>query len=134
MITRNKFSLLILTAIILGAGSCKKNGLGGDATLVVSMKHHGSVIKNHYGYPDTIFVKFKATDLPGTTPDKFDTYFIGKPGEDHVHCEGLRPGKYYLYGVGIDSAGPYRVKGGAAVRIKWGERKEEIDVDLAVAE
>jgi hypothetical protein len=123
-----------LTAFMLLLAGCKKNGLGGDATLVVFVKHHGSVIKNHVNYPDTIFIKFNAKDLPGTTPDKFDTYFVGKTGEDHIHCEGLRPGKYYLYGVGIDSAGPYRVKGGAAIKIKWAERKKEIDVNLAVAE
>jgi hypothetical protein len=131
---KTKIAWLVVFFIGAAWAGCKKNGLGGDTTLVVFMKHHGNIIKNHYGYPDTIFVKFKATDLPGTSPDKFDTYFVGEPGEDHIHCVGLRPGKYYLYGVGIDSTGPYRVKGGAAVKIKWSERKEEIDLNLAVTE
>jgi hypothetical protein len=113
---------------------CKKNSLGGEATVVVFMKHHGNIIKNHVNYPDTIFVKFDATDLPGTTPNKFDTYFIGEQGEDHIHCKGLRAGKYFLYGVGIDSTGPYRVTGGMAIKIAWSDRKKEIDTDLAVTE
>lgn len=125
------FAIIFITSFIL---SCKKNGTGGDATLVVFPQHHGRSIVNHYGYPDTIFVKFKATSLPGTTPDKFDTYFVGVPGEDHVHCTGLLPGKYYLYGVGMDSAGPYRVTGGLAVKITHSERKKEKDIDLAVTE
>lgn len=129
---KKKITLLLL--VLLTAAACKKNSLGGEATLVVTMVHHVTVIKNHVNYPDTIFIKFDAKELPGTTPDKFDTYFIGKPGEDHIHCEGLRPGRYYLYGVGIDSTGPYRVKGGSAVRIKWSDRKKEINVNLAVAE
>lgn len=128
---KKAFFLLLALCICV---SCKKNGTGGDATLVVFPQHHGRTIKNHYGYPDTIFVKFKATDLPGTTPDKFDTYFVGEPGEDHVHCKGLLPGKYYLYGVGMDSSGPYRVTGGLAVKIKWSQRKKEMDIDLAVTE
>ncbi|MCW3077826.1 MAG: hypothetical protein JWO32_2435 [Bacteroidetes bacterium] len=129
---KHKFIALLVTFIFFS--SCKKNGLGGDATVVVFLKHHGRIIKNHIGYPDTVFVKFKATDLPGTTPDKFDTYFVGEEGEDHIHCVGLKPGKYYFYGVGMDSAGPYRVNGGVAIKISWSQRKKEIDTDLAVSE
>jgi hypothetical protein len=128
---------IFLITIIFGGilcNSCKKNGTGGNATIVVFLQHHGRTIPNHHGYPDTVFVKFKATELPGTTPDKYDTYFVGEPGEDHVHCEGLLPGKYFLYGVAMDSAGPYRVTGGLAVKIKWSERKKEIDQNLPVTE
>ncbi len=130
---KRKIILTLITSAVFFAG-CKKNGLGGEATIVAFLKHHKVSIKNLVTYPDTVFVKFNATDLPGTTPDKFDTYFIGKAGEDHVHCEGLRAGKYFLYGVGLDSTGPYRVKGGVAVKITWSERKKELDTDLAVFE
>ena len=126
------FALLLIGTFVYT--SCKKNGLGGDATIVVFMKHHGAIIRNHYGYPDTVFVKFKSKDLPGTTPDKFSTYFVGEEGEDHIHCKGLLPGDYFLYGVGIDSTGPYRVTGGMAIKIKHKDRKKEIDTDLAVTE
>lgn len=132
MKSKSIFTLIVGTVIAFVA--CKKNSLGGEATLVISMKHHGTIIKNHVGYPDTVFVKFKATDLPGTSPDKFDTYFVGKVGENYIHCKGLRAGKYYLYGVGMDSTGPYRVKGGMAIKISWIERKKEINTDLAVSE
>lgn len=129
-----KSRLLFFTLALFIIASCKKNGTGGDATLVVFPQHHGKTIKNHYGYPDTVFVKFKADELPGTTPDKFDTYFVGEPGEDHIHCKNLLPGKYYLYCVAMDSSGPYRVTGGLAVKIKWRERKKEIDLDVPVTE
>ena len=112
-----QFKYLLFFCFLLIVFSCKKNGLGGEATVVIFMKHHGNLIKNKVTYPDTIYVKFNSTDLPGTTPDKFDTYFVGEAAEDHVHCKGLRAGKYYFYGVGMDSTGPYRVKGGAAVKI-----------------
>ena len=131
---KNKIILALTIGALLTVSSCKKNGLGGEATIVVFMKHHGNIIKNHVKYPDTVFIKFSATELPGTTPDKFDTYFVGEEGEDHIHCKGLRAGKYYMYGVGMDSTGPYRVKGGAAIKIAWSDRKKEIDTDLAVSE
>jgi hypothetical protein len=130
-----KTLVMLISAALMAAGySCKKNGLGGKATVVVFMKHHGNIIKNHIGYPDTVFIKFKASDLPGTTPDKFDTFFVGEEGEDHIHCKGLLPGKYFFYGVGMDSTGPYRVTGGLAVKIKNSEKKKEIDLDLPVTE
>jgi hypothetical protein len=129
-----KFTLGLLISSGIAFVSCKKNALGGDADVVVTLKHHGKIIKNHVGYPDTVFVKFNATDLPGTGPDKFDTYFVGEVGEEKVLCENLRAGKYYFYGVGMDSAGPYRVTGGLAVKIKWAERKKKLNIDLAVTE
>ena len=131
---KNKIIFTLIVGAIFTVGSCKKNGLGGQATIVVFMKHHGNIVKNHVKYPDTVFIKFNATDLPGTTPDKFDTYFVGQEGDDHINCADLRPGKYYLFGVGMDSTGPYRVKGGAAIRILWSDRKKTANTDLAVTE
>jgi hypothetical protein len=34
----------------------------------------------------------------------------------------------------MDSSGPYRVTGGMAVKIKWSQRKKEIDMNLPVTE
>jgi hypothetical protein len=121
-------------AVILLFASCAKEGTGGDATLVVFLKHHTHPIINHVGYPDTVFVKFNAKELPGTKPSDFDTYFVGEQGEDHVHCEQLKWGDYYLYGAGFDSSIAQRVTGGMSVKIKRKERKEETDIDLAVTE
>ena len=132
MQTKIKNLFLILSVMFIT--SCAKEGLGGDATLVVFLKHHGSIIKNHVGYPDTVFVKYNSKESPGITAANYDTYFIGEEGEDHVHCHNLKWGNYFIYGVGIDSAGPYAVMGGMAVKIKRSERKEEIDIDLAVME
>lgn len=127
-------SVFILLTAIMPVGSCKKNSLGGDATLVVFLEHHGKNIKNHKGYPDTLFVKFKAKDAPGTRASDYDTFFVGEVGEDHVHCEGLREGTYFIYGAGFDSSIVQRVTGGMSVKIKHSERKEEIDTHLAVTE
>jgi hypothetical protein len=128
-----KSILFFCVGLILFA-SCAKEGTGGDATLVVFLKHHTKVIPNKAWYPDTVFVKFNAKELPGTKVSDFDTYFVGEAGEDHVHCEELKWGDYYLYGVGFDTTISQKVSGGMAVKIKRKDRKAETDIDLAVTE
>ncbi|MEI7802739.1 MAG: hypothetical protein WCI97_08865 [Bacteroidota bacterium] len=127
-------TLCFLISCLIIFSSCKKAGTGGKATLVVFLQHHGKTIPNHIGYPDTVFVKFNAKELPGTTAADFDTYFIGEVGEDHVHCEELKPGNYFIYGAGMDTTGPYRVTGGIAVKIKGSDKANEIDTNLPVTE
>src|ERR1043165_9624616 len=112
-----KYVLILSAFVVLASVSscvkkCKEAGTGGSLTLVGKLQHHGNTIINHIGYPDTVFVKFNTKDLPGTNPSSYDTYFVGDVGEDHVHMENLKCGDYYLYAVGMDSTGPYRVSGG----------------------
>ena len=92
---------LILAAIaILTFSGCKKSedkcsgGRGGSLTIVAFPKHHGKAIYNQPNYLDTIYVKFNKQDAPGISPSNYDTYFVGKAGEDHVHMEGLKCGDY----------------------------------------
>lgn len=127
-------TLCFLFSCLIIFSSCKKAGTGGKATLVVFLQHHGKTIPNHTGYPDTVFVKYNAKELPGTTAADFDTYFVGEEGEDHVHCTELKPGNYFIYGAGMDTTGPYRVTGGIAVKIKSSDKENEIDTDLPVTE
>ena len=132
---KNKFifgSLLAVATIFL-FNSCKE-GLGGESTLVVYLKHHDDTIKNHVGWNDTVFVKYNTNDLPGTKPADFDTYFVGETGEDHVRIPGLKAGRYFLFGVGFDSLKSYRVVGGRPIRIKYKDRSSEETIDLAVTE
>jgi len=132
----NRKPVLFASALLLAVAlsSCCKEGTNGEATLTVHLAHHGTPITSTTAYPDTIFIKFNADELPGTKPSDFDTYVVGTAGEDHVHVKNLKCGKYYLYGVGFDPAGPYRVTGGMGVKIKHGQRKDEQHIELAVTE
>ena len=134
MKTKQIFYFLFTFTIAAIVSSCNKPGTGGDATLVVFPQHHGKTIKNHVDWPDTVFLKFNAKELPGLRASDYDTYFIGKVGEDRIHCTGLKSGQYFIFAVGIDSAGPYRVAGGISYKIKHKDRKEETDVNIAVTE
>jgi len=128
-----KYTPILFFLTILLLFSCSKPGTGGNATLVVFPQHNGKAINNHVGYPDTVFLKFGAKELPGLHGSDYDTYFVGTGREDHVNCTGLKAGQYYLFGVGFDSTGLYRVAGGMSYKIKYKERKSETDVNLAVS-
>ena len=120
--------------LTLSVFSCAKEGLGGESTLVIFLQHHGRAIKSHIGYPDTVFVKYGTQDFPGTQASDFSKYFIGVTDEDSIIIKGLKWGNYYLYGAGMDSLGPYRVTGGMPFKIKQSDKKEDVNVDLAVTE
>jgi hypothetical protein len=127
-------TLTAIAAVLVTISSCKKAGTGGNATLAVFPKHHGTPIPNQPNYPDSIFVKFNTEELPSNPTTNYDALFVGASPEDHIHCEGLKTGKYYLYCTGWDTTINQRVTGGMAVKIKHKDRKDEIVVDIAVTE
>ena len=122
------FLISLLFCVSAGIISCKKAGLGGNATLVAFPKHHGEGI-----YGATVYVKFNSKDAAGDLSN-YDKAFVGEEKEDHVHLEGLKQGNYYCYAVGYDSSISQVVTGGGAFTIKHKDRKEEQDVDIAVTE
>src|SRR3954465_10262114 len=90
--------LLFAATVLNLVASCKKNGTGGDATIVAFPEHHGRAIKGA-----TMYVKFNAKDLPADPTNNYDLKIQGEAKEDHIHIENLLPGNYYLYAVGYDS-------------------------------
>ena len=62
-------STVLIAAFFIFASSCKKKdnceaGLGGDLTVVAYLKHHGRIIANQVGHPDTVWVKFNTQNAP----------------------------------------------------------------------
>lgn len=119
---------IILTTIVCNV-ACKKNNTGGQCEVAALPEHHGKSI-----YGATVYVKFGAKDLPSNPTTNYDLKIEGEPNEEHVHIEGLRYGNYFLYSVGYDSTISQVVTGGIAIKIKWKERKQEIDVKVPVTE
>ena len=132
------FSVTVAAAFFFAIQSCNKAGTDGSATIVAFPQHHGRAIPNYNGYPDSIYVKFNTQDLPSDPTHNYDVVYVGEVGEDHVHCTNLHSGNYYLYATGWDTTlNPptgQRVSGGIAVKIKYGQRKKEIDQDVPVTE
>ena len=110
-----KNTSIIIIAVILIANACKHKepeppvspacvaGSGGNVTIVAYASHRGISIPNYFTHPDTAFVKFGTTTSPGTSPANFDTYYVSEPGEDHIHCAGLKCGDYFIYRTAWDS-------------------------------
>lgn len=114
--------------IVLAFTSCKKNGTGGDNTIAAFPKHHNVTIPNA-----TVYIKYGATELPGTSASDFDDSKVAvKEGTSaaHAHFEGLLKGNYFIYAVGYDSTVKAPVSGGIAVKIttKSGEQDVEVPV------
>jgi hypothetical protein len=113
-------------------GSCVYGGLGGAVTVVAKPEHHGDPIVSDSSYLDSAFVKFNAQNSPGNNPSNYDLQIAGEEGEDHVHIEGLRPGKYYFYMTGWDNSINKRVFGGIPIIIT--QTSGEITVVVPVSE
>lgn len=111
-------------------GSCTYTaGEGGQVTIVAFPKHHGMFIVSDSLYPDSAFVKFNATNSPGITPGVYDKIVVGVTGEDHVHIDGLKRGKYFIFMAGRDSnsAHSFRATGGIPYEIS--QKSGEIDLE-----
>jgi len=113
-------------------GSCQYGGTGGSTTIVAKPKHHGTPIISKIGYVDSAFVKFNTQNSPGTSASAYDLVLAGEEGEDHVHIENMKPGKYYIYMTGFDSTIVQRVSGGIPVTIT--QSSGEVDIDIPVSE
>jgi hypothetical protein len=119
---------ILLAVTVFSLAACQKAGLEGKNTLVLKPQHHGLAIKGSVAY-----IKFNVSELPDTASSAFDHVVRGSAGEDHIHVEGLKKGKYYVYCVGFDSAISQEVRGGVPVVInsKSGETEKEVPVTEA---
>lgn len=128
---KNVIKSMIVLAVIAALSinySCKKNDTGGKAEIHAMIFHGTTPIVG----TTTLYVKFDATSKPANPVSDHDLMLMGEPDDNHVHVEELRPGNYYLYAMAYDSLAQTAVQGGAAVTIKWSERKKMIEVKVPV--
>jgi hypothetical protein len=120
---------IVLFSIIFAFNACKKNTTGGKTKITAHPAHHGKPINGA-----TVYIKFNTTEMPSNPTSNYDMVVVGEEDEEHVHINGLRYGKYYLYAVGYDPEIAETVMGGTSLTIKWKDRKDNIDLDIAVSE
>jgi hypothetical protein len=113
-------------------GTCQYGGTGGNTTIVAKPQHHGVPIVSKIGWVDSAFIKFNAQESPGSNPANYDLVLAGEEGEDHVHIENMKPGKYYIFMTGFDSTITQRVSGGLPVIIT--ATSGEVDQAIPVSE
>jgi hypothetical protein len=114
---------IFLVLFLLG---CKKNKIGGNATIKGKAVHHNKPIGN-----TTIYIKYGATEFPGENTENYNTEVV-TDAEGNFSISVYK-GDYFLYGIGEDKAipPPYIVKGGQKVSIR---NREVVDIILAITE
>ncbi|MES2761596.1 MAG: hypothetical protein V4677_05295 [Bacteroidota bacterium] len=119
-----KLSLILCLAFSFSA--CKKNQLGGKATVKGVVAHHGVPIPNA-----VVYIKFKTSEFPGDDGTTYDTS-VSADAEGNYSIDFYK-GTYYLYAVGLDMniPYPYKVSGGLSVSVR---NKEQLVKDIAVTE
>lgn len=123
--TISKLFILLLIAGFTTV-SCKKNQIGGKATIKGTVKHHDGPVANAF-----VYIKFNSPEFPGEDLKVYDTY-VQADGSGNYSISVYK-GTYYLYAVGndLDVPPPYEVKGGLSVTTK---SKDNLTVDIAVSE
>lgn len=124
-----KVALLFLFSVVIASTSCNKAGTGGAASLALFPEHHGLTIKGA-----TAYIKFDTKEAPASLSDYDLTATATGNHPDHIHFENLKPGNYYLYCVGYDSAISMPVRGGIPYTIERADKSKAVDIKVPVTE
>lgn len=116
---------VILVLAVMAFVSCKKEGLGGKASVKGYVKHHSVLIPNA-----TVYIKYGTKDSPGSDVSAYDSN-VSADANGYYEIKDLQKGDYYLYGVGYDPNISENVYGGLPIKLR---RKESINSDIAVVE
>lgn len=119
-----KLSLVICLLTFVAA--CKKNQVGGKATLKGVVAHHNKPIPNA-----VVYIKYNTSEFPS---DDGTTYNTSVTADDQGNYSiDFYRGTYYVYAIGLDMdiPYPYKVRGGLSVSIR---NKEHLTKDIAVTE
>lgn len=125
MVIKMKKIIFILFVVFI-ITNCKKNQLGGDSVVEGTVKHHSKVITNA-----TVFLKFKAKDLPGEDTTIYDAKV--RVDKDGYFKFNTYKGDYFIFARGIDPGipAPYIVVGGQGIKLR---SKETVSLNIAVTE
>jgi hypothetical protein len=121
-IIKLSLTIFILTFVV----ACKKNQLGGKATLKGVVAHHGKVIPNA-----VVYIKYNTTEFPGDDGSTYNTS-VDADAQGNYNIDFYK-GSYYVYAVGLDMdiPYPYKVSGGLSISIR---NNEHLTKDIAVTE
>lgn len=127
---------MLMAGLLFFAAGCKSDdtptpdvgGKGGNATLLVTPRHHGNKIDSC-----TVYIKYNATDEPSDGRYDDSAKCVQISGLPVATFSSLKKGKYYLYGYGWDPSlsPPAHVKGAFAYNLT---SETSQTVDLAVSE
>ena len=132
------YLILILISSVFIINSCSKKedeetivtipaGTGGKAAITGHVMHHDDAIPNAM-----VYIKYGATELPGTTPNVYDDSTQASASDAHYKFEGLQKGNYYVFGTGYDTSCVCNVFGGVSILISM--ETETVESNVPVTE
>ncbi|MFZ9454079.1 MAG: hypothetical protein ACO27Q_02510 [Bacteroidia bacterium] len=112
------FKFILIASMLLFLNACKKNKLGGSASMQLQISHHGKSISKA-----RVFIKCNASNFPGSDTLNYDAAFTCN--EDGKVQIAVYPGQYYLWASGMDYSvpPPYIVNGGIPVTMRFNEQR-----------
>ena len=126
------FILLLATAFVFNA--CYKEGHGGKASIIVSVRHEEGTT-NHLVRGAAVCIKYGASDSPGSDCSAYDESKVADTTYAKASFTNLYKGDYYIFADGIDTVNvagvgitTMLVNGGIAVTIK--KRTEVVEVTV----
>ena len=128
-------SFLLATVSALAISSCREpetpmpkpiGGKGGNATFLVTPKHHGKNIDSCM-----VYIKYNTTTNPGKGNFDDSAKCIMTNSIPVATFSGLKAGDYYLFGYGYDPGLGEAVEGGRIYSIT---EEKSYGIDLSVTE
>ena len=115
--------LIFVLSLTIG---CKKNQVGGKATLKGVVAHHGKAIPNA-----VVYIKYNTSEFPSSDGTTYNTSVTAD--DQGNYSIDFYKGTYYVYAVGLDMDihYPYKVSGGMSISIR---NREHLNKDIAVTE
>lgn len=117
---------ILMCTVFLSINGCKKKpsaGLGGNANLKVSARHHALNIDSC-----TVYIKFNSSEAPSDNVyDLNQQITMDTSGNSYTIFNGLKKGDYYIFAQGWDPSISENVKGGIPYTIK-----DETDISIII--
>ena len=121
---RTLFAILLLMFCL--TTSCTKEGTGGNSNVSGVVVHHTELITDA-----TVYIKYGATEFPGSSPDDYDDYIVVDTASAFYEFKELKKGTYYLWGSGYDPSGDYDVTAGFRISL---EKNADKVINIPVVE
>ncbi|MDQ3050499.1 MAG: hypothetical protein M3Q95_06400 [Bacteroidota bacterium] len=135
-----KLSAYTFIPALLALNSCKRDAdipepyckadNNGSITITLRPEHHDDPIPSLPNYPDSVFIKFNATEFPGDNPALYDIVVAGTAPSAEVVISNLSCGRYFIFMSGFDVSIAERVKGGIPVTLNYEDTSRIIKIPV----
>jgi hypothetical protein len=125
---RKLFFILTLVIIALTNYTCCKAGMGGKASITISVL---SDSKNPV-YGTVVYIKYGQSTAPVNGITGFDNHITASSNSNTVKFSNLNCGTYYIYATGYDSVLASPLSGGSPLSITHHNRAKAVTTNMYI--